>query len=161
MHKIFLLRHGKATNPKEGQDDFKRALNKKGIAQINLVGNELNSSNQNIGLIISSSALRTTETTEITNFHLNVDKIKYDKNLYLARHDFILKKIIEMADSKEILYVGHNFGISDLASYLAGYTISMLTGMLVEISFEIEKWSDIKPNSGTVVRTYVPNVFVP
>ena len=161
MHKIFLLRHGKAANPKEGQDDYDRPLNKKGIAQINLVGYELNVPENNIGLIITSSALRTKETTEIANFHLNISKIKFDKNLYLATHDVIFHQVKQMADCKEILYVGHNFGIGDFATYLTGEAISMSTGMVVEISLDIENWSQLEKDCGTITNTFVPKTHIP
>jgi phosphohistidine phosphatase len=161
MHKIFLLRHGKAANGKDGQDDFDRPLNKKGVAQINLVGRELNIPENNIGLIISSSALRTKETTEIVNYHLNTSKIKFDKNIYLAPPDVILDHVKETADCKEVLYIGHNFGIADFANYLTGESITMSTGMLVEISLNIENWSQLDQNTGIITKMFVPKTYVP
>lgn len=161
MLHLYLLRHGKAENPESNQNDFDRSLNKKGIVQVNQVAALLKDSKVLIDSVISSSAKRTTETAQIACSLLNLTKIQYFKDLYLADQYHILKTIGSEATGKHVLYVGHNFGISDIAGYLSGENISMSTGMLVEIVFELDNWLDITENSGKIGKVIKPDVFLP
>lgn len=161
MLELYLLRHGKATNPEGYKDDFDRPLNKKGIVQINQIGFKLQNEGKKIAQIISSSAKRTEETTAIANHYLGISNVSYSKELYLARHDFILHHLIKNANENSVLYVGHNFGISDLASYLAGDTYSLSTGMLIHFQFELQSWDELSQGTGIVKEAYPPNVYIP
>jgi phosphohistidine phosphatase len=161
MLKLFLLRHGKAANPEGYDQDYDRPLNKKGVAQINQVGYQLLKEVTGIGQIISSSAKRTEETTLIANNFLGVSAISHHRELYLANQEQILDSIQNLASHQSILYVGHNFGISDIASYLSGENISMSTGMLIELSFDIDDWRLITHNSATIITTFTPNILIP
>lgn len=161
MLKLFLLRHGKAVNAEEGVDDFKRGLNKKGVAQINQLGIYLEELNTIIDEIVSSSAIRTKETAEIANHFIELGKITYAEELYLASQNEILKYISENVNGKNVLYVGHNFGISELASFLVDQPISMSTGMLVEIELNIAEWKELGKGKGKMKRFIQPNIFIP
>ena len=159
MLKLFLLRHGKAANPEHFDEDC--SLNKKGILQINQIGFKLKSDHQQIDQIISSSAKRTEETTLIVNHYLGVKDVKFYDDLYLAGHDHIFEAIQKLAKEPFVLYVGHNFGISDIVSYLSAENISMSTGMLVELDFDIDSWKMISKNNAHLVSTYEPDVILP
>ena len=161
MLNLYLLRHGKAANAKTNQSDYDRPLNKKGIVQINQIGYILGQSSKKIEQIISSSAQRTKETSEITNNYLNLPNISYHDDLYLAQHIDIISKISDLATEKSVLYVGHNFGISDLVSYLVGDIYSMTTGMLIEIEFEFDDWKMISSSSGSLKNIQQPRIYIP
>lgn len=161
MIRLFLLRHGKAANPEGYDNDYDRPLNKKGIAQINQVGHKLKNEGVEVGQIISSSAKRTEQTTLIANHFLQVDDVEYYKDLYLAGHDHIFNSIQKRAHAQTVLYVGHNFGISDISSYLTGENISMSTGMLVEIEFDFDDWKMISKASGRLLSTFSADLYIP
>ncbi|UKN03561.1 histidine phosphatase family protein [Paracrocinitomix mangrovi] len=161
MLHLYLLRHGKAANPASYDVDYDRPLNKKGIAQINQIGFRLKQDNLIPHQIISSSAKRTEETTATVNHYLEIGDITFLKELYLAKDEVILHHLVKNAEKKEILYVGHNFGISNIASYFSGETISMSTGMLVHFTFEVDKWEHVGKDSGIVKDIYIPDVFIP
>lgn len=161
MLKLILLRHGKAANAADNQEDYERALNRKGIVQINQIGQILKDKTEKPGQIISSSAKRTAETTDITNYYLKVSNVQFDKNLYLATEAVILDFIKQNADEKHILYVGHNFGISNLASLLGSNSISMSTGMMAAFSFNVDSWAELKLGTGKLDFVYAPNIFIP
>lgn len=158
MLELYLLRHGKATKFTDESTDFERHLNKQGTAQINQIGYRLKKEFPNIGQIISSKAQRTTETSEIVNFYLELPKINFLDDLYLANHLKILNTLNEFGKAKKLLYVGHNNGISDLASYLSGERILMSTGELVVLEFDLENWNALSQETGKIVHQIQPKI---
>jgi len=158
MLKLFLLRHGKATKFIDQASDFMRALNKQGTAQVNQIGYILCQNKTEISQIISSDAQRTVETAEIVNFYLKLKPIEFRTDLYLAKYGLILHQIGLTGKGKNILYVGHNNGISDLASYLTGKQIDLSTSQLVEIHFDLDSWQEITKDSGTFVNQIIPEI---
>jgi phosphohistidine phosphatase len=161
MLKLYLLRHGKAANPERYDHDYDRPLNKKGIVQINQIGYKLEHEGHRVSQIISSSAKRTEQTTVIVNHYLACNNVDYHEDLYLAGHGHIFDALQKLSNSSEVLYVGHNFGISDIASYLSGENISMSTGMLVELTFDFDDWQMLSKESASEIMTYAPKILIP
>lgn len=160
MLKLFVLRHGKAKLPAHFKSDFERTLSRKGNAQVNQIGYILKEQNHNIGQLISSGALRTTETTEIINYYLAVSNVSFDDELYLSDRTIIQKKIAEKAKEKTLMIVGHNFGISDFVNYLADENLVLSTAMLVELNFELDSWSELGAGTGSIKQLIEPQVKV-
>lgn len=161
MLKLYLLRHGKAANPEGYTADYDRPLNKKGILQINQIGYRLKKGELDIQQIISSSAIRTVETTKIVNHYLNIQQVEYNKELYLAGEVTILDFIVKNASVNTVLYVGHNFGISDITTYLLDDNYELATGQLMEIEFDVDDWNSIIKGSGRIISVYIPDVYQP
>ena len=161
MLNLYLLRHGKAANPEKYDNDYDRPLNKKGIVQINQIGYKLQHQDNKIDQLISSAALRTQQTADIVNAYLGIQDVSLHQDLYLAANDIILKKIQEEGREKTILYCGHNFGISDIASYFADDLYSMSTGMLIHFEFNVDNWTDIGRGTGSVIEAYPPQIYLP
>lgn len=161
MLNLYLLRHGKAANPENFETDYDRPLNKKGVLQINQVGFRLQQEGNQIDQLLSSSAVRTRQTAQTANFYLGIKDVGYHDDLYLAGMDIILKKIQEAGKGKAILYSGHNFGISDIATYLADDHYSMSTGMLIHLEFDLTNWTELGRGTGRVVEAFAPNVYMP
>lgn len=157
MLKLFVLRHGKAVRPKVGLDDFDRRLNRKGVAQVNQVGYILKAENCSIDQVIASGAKRTRETATIMR-HFIPTPIVYDDRLYLTSASKIMAAINAKGKEKNVLYVGHNNGISDFVNMVTGENLLMSTSMLVEISFNFDNWELISAGSGTIERIIEPDV---
>lgn len=158
MLNLFLLRHGKATKYQDDTSDFNRTLNKQGTAQVNQIGYILREQGIKVDHILSSSAARTSETTEIVNHFLGCNSIQFEKELYLAEKDYILERITSLNSDKSVLYVGHNNGISDFAAYLTGLPMLMSTSQIVEICFPFDDWQMISGATGTVKLNIRPDV---
>lgn len=158
MLELYLLRHGKATKYTSESTDFERHLNKQGTAQINQIGYRLKNEFPGISQIISSTAQRTTETSEIVNFYLEVPKINFFDELYLANYDTILTSLCKEAKAEKVLYVGHNNGISDLASYLANERILLSTGELIILQFELDNWELLSGGLGIIKNQIKPKI---
>ncbi len=150
MLHLFLLRHGKATKYQDDISDYSRTLNKQGTAQVNQLGYILREKGIKVDHVLASSAARTVETAEIVNHFLNCTSIQFEKSLYLAECNTILKLINLSGKGSSLLYVGHNNGISDLAAYLTGLPILMSTSQLVEIEFAFDDWKMISAATGTI-----------
>ena len=160
MLQLLLLRHGKAVKYQDDTTDFNRQLNKEGTAQVNQIGYILRERNLAIGQILCSGAVRTRQTAEIANHFLGVRDVTMDDELYLANKGLILNKICRLGSANTLLYVGHNNGISDLASYLTGRRMDMTTSELVTIEFELSDWGLVTGQSGRLVGRLVPDVHV-
>lgn len=158
MLKLFLLRHGKATKFIDEESDFMRPLNKQGTAQVNQIGYLFRQTKTEVHQIISSDAQRTVETAEIVNFYLKLKQIEFKNDLYLANYGVIMHQIGLLGKGKNLLYVGHNNGISDLASYLTGKRFDLSTSHLVEIHFDLNSWQEITKDSGTFANEIIPEI---
>ncbi len=160
MLKLFVLRHGKAQKPVANLQDFDRRLTSKGMAQVNQVGYILSAEGVKIDQFISSGAARTGETAQIATHYLAIPEVMYDDKLYLAERSEIEFFIKKHATQKNVLLVGHNFGLSDFVSYLTGDVLVLSTGMLVEIELDIDNWTEIDAGKGTIIQKIKPNVHV-
>ena len=156
MLELFLQRHGKATKYVNSTQDFYRNLDKNGISEVNKTRDIFSQKQIRIDEILSSAANRAKETAEIMNQFIDSNKIKYEEELFLAGSDKILMYIRNEAKMDKILYVGHNFGISDIVGYLTGEHMNMSTSMVVHISFDVNNWSEISKESGKIINTFIP-----
>ena len=146
MKRVLLMRHGKA---EDGYDksDFDRDLEAKGQKKTLKVAEFLKARNIKPQLILSSTANRTMQTSEIVAHTLKITEnaIINTKSLYLASADQMLNEIYSLDDHiNEIMLVGHNPGISGLAAYLSNSDIAWLsTSAIVAVELETKKWTDL------------------
>lgn len=150
--KLHILRHGKAES--HSIKDFDRKLHKKGRKQCELLKTYFKERN-GIKEIWCSDAFRTRETLHrVSNEHW--PKAKFSTSLYLASKDFLLDEIWNNNSSNELLIVGHNFGISDLASYFTEEHIDLGTGEYICIEFQANSWNETSMGLGVIVDRYRP-----
>lgn len=157
MLHLYLLRHGKARAEADSGEDFDRKLNKKGTAQANQMGYILNERQFQFDCIMASAAARTKETAEIVNHFLQGPAIDYYEDLYLAGTEKILDRLNHAGTGQHLLYVGHNFGISDIVGYLSEEAMSLSTCELVHIRFDLSNWKLLSRETGIVQEVIVPN----
>ncbi len=153
MKKIYLIRHGKA---EDGYDktDFERELIAKGEKKTKKIAEFLADRNIIIDLMLVSMAQRTKQTAKIIAETLSVSKKKIveEKALYLASTNGILEVIYGVNDQIDhLMVVGHNPGISSLATYLCNEDIDWLpTSAVVAIEIETDRWNKIPDATGTI-----------
>jgi len=158
--KLHLLRHANTSPTAISGKDIDRPLSVKGIAQSNLMGvylQERIDSNQTL----CSAALRTRQTMEIIGYHKPLKGITNRDDLYLCSRDQFLQMLWELDGQSDLLIVGHNFGISDLATYLTDVRIEMRTSEYVCIEFKGIAWKEVSRGTGSIVDQHRPRVFVP
>lgn len=158
--KIHLIRHAKTTPLTQSTHDFDRKLLPKGIVQANVLGSYLHNKEIKPELTWCSSAIRTKETFIILQHSLELGKTTFLDDLYLCDRELFLKKIWELKNGKELLIIGHNDGISQLATYLTDEMLSMRTSEYYCIEFASKTWNEISFGTGTIIDHFHPSVYL-
>ena len=102
--------------------------------------------------------MRTRQTAEIVlkHAHLRVE-VSYEERIYEASLRDLLRVVSEIPDDKQVvIMIGHNPGFEELLAYLTGEGRRMPTAALVKIKFDVESWTDIKEDQGTLVWFVTP-----
>ena len=154
MIKLHLLRHAK-TNPHSPTGlDFDRELLPRGYEQINELKTFLKAHTIEPNIILCSSAMRTRQTlAEIQDFWPSA-QIQFIDELYLASKQEILSEICALQTPDEILVVGHNEGLSELALTLARPRHLLKTCGFVSIAFPFETSDYISGDTGNITAMF-------
>jgi phosphohistidine phosphatase len=124
---LFLMRHAKSDWSGSDLSDFDRPINARGQKNSHRVGRWLNESNNIPQHIVSSTALRAKQTTELMVGALSSkpENILYNDILYLASVDTLLDYIHRYKTGlKSLMLVAHNPGLEDLVTYLLAKSAS-------------------------------------
>lgn len=152
--RIYIIRHGKAEEG-YGKSDFERDLMPKGIKKTQKVAQYLKSKDIRPQLLLVSMAHRTIQTAEIIRNTLSLSPsiIQEEKGLYLASINSILNEIFATEDAvDELMIIGHNPGISSLATYLCKKEIDwMPTSAIVGVELKLDKWNEISTVKGKML----------
>jgi phosphohistidine phosphatase len=153
---LHLVRHAQAENQTRLINDFDRQLTLFGQNQVVKLTAHLSKLNLTNTRIYVSTAKRTCETSiGILNKNKHVF-VSYEAGLYNASTESILKFINQLASNQDILIIGHNEGISALASYLCNQYIGLDTACAVTISFECNNSIGIAGETGYLVDFFNP-----
>ena len=163
MKTLYLIRHAKSSWRYKKLSDFERPLNERGRKAAPLMGKILKKKGVLPHLIISSPATRA-----IFTARLIAEKLKYPLNdivtvsaLYDAKPRVILGTINQLDDSfEEVMLIGHDTGITDLANDLTDQTILKFpTCAVFSAKFDIHSWNEIKLGSGQFYFFEYPNMY--
>ena len=152
---LVLMRHAKSDWSVSGQKDFDRELNPRGNRDAPRMGGRLvQEKNFNPDCVVSSPAVRTTNTVRYV-----CEQLKYDEEKIVFEPDIFegsvrsLLKIVNSFDNSlnTILLVGHNPGLSYLAEYLTKQEIGELpTAGVISMLFELDSWDQISEGTGSL-----------
>ncbi len=140
-------------------DDFERALTERGRRTALAIGALLRDQDRIPSLAIHSAARRAAETWRLVSSELRAEiPAIADDASYLAAPEHLLTTVTSTPDSHtSMLIVGHNPGLHDLALILvrdgSRETIARLrrgypAGALTEFHFDVDRWSELRPDSG-------------
>ncbi len=155
---IHLIRHAKSNHLSDSGVDFDRALSNKGIHQCQLLKNYLSQYPEILKNIYCSSSNRTKSTLNLLFNDKQFEKLIYSDELYLATAEFLFEFIISLNSIEDITIIGHNEGLSYLATYLTGQTMLLQTSSLVSIVFDIPNSSWISKETGVIMNQYSPQI---
>lgn len=164
MKKLVLVRHAKSSWSDPSVADFDRKLNKRGKRDAPFMAEKLAERGVKAELIISSPAKRAKKTAQhmAKGIGYEPSKINFTADAYsFSAGDLfeILRKIDDKYD--EVLFVGHNYGITDLAEQLTGETLTSIpTAGIVAMTSKITGWSEIKPNCATLLFFDFPKKYL-
>jgi phosphohistidine phosphatase len=154
MKRIYLMRHGKAEEG-HNKSDFDRDLMAKGIKKTLKVARFLEAKKVRPQQLLVSMANRTLQTATIIKDTLSLSNsaIIEEKSLYLASSHSILDEIYALDDHiSEVMIIGHNPGISSLATYLCKKEIDwMPTSAIAGIEMKLQKWNELPNISGKLL----------
>lgn len=153
------MRHGKAENGYD-KTDYKRKLISKGIERNQKVGLKLKEQKGMFDAILCSKAARTVETAEsMANlFNFPQADIKKYKEFYLASPLIMLESLYGLDNViSNVLLVGHNPGVSELATSLSNQLVDWLpTSALIAIKFDTDKWEEISSADAKIEFSLFP-----
>lgn len=171
MKVLTLLRHAKAEAGPLTMRDFDRGLKARGRHGARLIGREMKALGLKFDAVVASPAMRTAETVEEVEAEFGPLYAEYDERLYLADLHTLFEIVREtLDDARRLLLVGHNPGLEMLALALAGDHAAPLslaiaakypTGALAEIALDADRWLDVAPGSGRVLRFLRPRDLDP
>lgn len=156
---LHLLRHGKAEPSVQKSADFERNLAPKGILQAQSIATQTWEIQQNDLSIHCSTSNRTRQTASSALILEKQSEIYYSDALYLADLNELRAYLWNLSTSKDVLLIGHNEGISDLASYFTGEFILLNTANWVSISFDIETWEEASRDLGKLTAFIRPKLL--
>jgi phosphohistidine phosphatase len=154
--KIHLLRHAKTEQLSTSGKDFDRKLKDRGVLQSKEMAQFL-SSNEIHGLEIwCSTAKRTRQTLTYLTDSLKPSKLEFMDDLYLCEQETFLKKLWDLNRENDLFIIGHNDGLSDLASYFADEMIHLSTCEYICFSFSADSWAELSRGTGSIVNRFRP-----
>lgn len=146
MKSLSLLRHAEAEQP-FGVADKERNLSNYGAQMAPRLGRRLEQQGFMPDQVICSPATRTLETARIICYELGfpVNKLQIREEIYRASINNLMQVIHEADETKDhLLLVGHNPGLSELATYLCNSSAvpsHMATCALLRIQLPIDYWA--------------------
>ena len=148
MRTLYLLRHAKSSWQDESLADFDRPLKKRGREAAKLVGKLIASEKVSDLLIVSSSAQRTRETTELVLKSVKAE-VLHDPEIYEADLPSLLEVLSRLSDDrKTVILVGHNPGMEILVRYLTREVAVMPTAALAKIVVDNSSWKALSEGCG-------------
>jgi phosphohistidine phosphatase len=148
MKTLILVRHAKSEHEGSFARDFDRPLNTRGLRDAPAMGARLVKADIKVDLIVSSTAVRAKETSELIAESLNYKKnnILWQPELYHAPPGIINDVVLSIPNNPDtIMIVCHNPGITLFANHLAGVlTENMPTCALAAFTMHCSDWTDFE-----------------
>lgn len=165
MKTLILLRHAKSGWDDPVARDFDRPLNPRGQRAAVAMGKHMKSLGLEFDAVIASPAARVVETLEHVGAGYGGDLAPaWDKRIYLASAATLLDLVHALPEAAAtVLMAGHNPGLEELVLGLVpggalrhDVEVKFPTAALAEIAFEAERWQDVEPGDGELIRFVRP-----
>jgi phosphohistidine phosphatase len=120
MSRLFLLRHAKAGWAEPGMRDFDRPLEPLGRTDADAIGAAMRANSYIPDLVLCSSAKRARETLDWVARHIGNGRVIHSDSLYSTDAAGYVEFIRATANGDQVLLVGHNPMMEDVAMALSG-----------------------------------------
>jgi phosphohistidine phosphatase len=155
MKNLVLLRHAKSSWKDQAREDFDRPLNKRGRQDAPRMGQRLAMLGERPDMILASPARRARKTAELIAAAWNYEKsaIRFDPVIYEAEVATLVELVRHLDNAwQDVMLVGHNPGLTDLANVLAPCRLdNIVTCGVVKLAFEVGSWQDVRLNCGRLL----------
>jgi len=118
LENLILLRHAKAEPQATGGGDFERALTREGEQDAERIGKLMAEAGAKPTRIVTSPAVRALATAERVLAAFGELAVVQDQEIFEATPGGLLEVLARHRDTRELMVVGHNPGLSELAGLL-------------------------------------------
>jgi len=164
---LLLLRHAKSSWDDPALDDHARPLTTRGIEAARRIARYLADQHLRVDLVLCSSARRATQTLEELQPATEATaEVQITDELYGASSRAILQRLRPIDPTlSSVLVIGHNPGLEDLTSDLAGdgevaamnqLRAKFPTAALAVLDLGSTKWTDLGPGAAHLTALVVP-----
>jgi phosphohistidine phosphatase len=152
---LALFRHAKSEWADPRARDFERPLNARGEKGALVMGRFIRDSGQRFDRVLSSPAVRCTETIELASKAFSRSfPVEWDRRIYLASSATLADVLRELTGEPDsVMMVGHNPGLEDLIFDLVPddgssplrdeVEVKFPTASYAVIELAIDRWSDL------------------
>lgn len=160
---IYLIRHAEAAHKKPMQTDLQRELTLTGKRDAQMAGAYLKNKGVTFDLLLCSPAIRTQTTAQLIASTMSIvaPEVVIDPFIYQATENDLLTIVLNApTNKKSIGLIGHNPTISAFAKILTKSNIENFSPCTIAaFQFDIEKWSDLRPQKGRLDFIHFPSIF--
>jgi phosphohistidine phosphatase len=151
---LCLIRHAEAL---EGAADINRGLTERGNQSLPILQLWLSQRMQPADYVLCSVAVRTRHTYRGVSAALASAAVDYREDLYLAEVETLARILQGLpVHIRHVVLIGHNPGLSHLASWLSGQPVSSLTTSGAVIFQFQGAWTDLYKGAAYLVEHYTP-----
>ena len=171
MKRLWILRHAKSSWDHAGLADYARPLAPRGRKAAKRIARWADANGVRPELVLCSTAVRAQSTLDLVRPGLGGPEERVEQGLYHASTDDILELVATTDDTvTEVLLIGHNEGIGELAESLAGSgraaDLAALhakypTGTLATLRAPAGRWSGLAPRSAELLSFVRPRDLLP
>ena len=125
MPSLIVMRHAKAVDRLEAEDDFERGLTERGRADAARAGEAIAAAGLQADYALVSPARRTRETYQVIAERIGAPKVTDPMALYHASTEMLERAVLTALEegARTIMLVGHNPGVG-------GFTYALAAGAL-------------------------------
>ncbi len=160
MKRLYLVRHAKSSWGDPYLPDFDRPLNSRGQRDAPRMGACLAAQGHVPRHIVTSPARRAHTTAGLLATAMGVSStcLIEDRRVYAATASTLLDILKGWDDTWDhVMMVGHNPGISSLASMLQGETVDQVrTCAVLGMLLDTDSWADVVPGCGQLCLAIDP-----
>ncbi len=155
---LHLIRHAKTDQESPTGKDFDRELLSLGWQQCAELSTYLTGElDFTTFRVICSSAKRSRQTLEGLSANFSEEETDFTEELYLCSVKTYFKLIWQENHPDDLVLIGHNFGISDLANYFLDTQIEMRTAEYICIKFPFDSWDETFQSNGILKSRFRPS----
>lgn len=154
MLALYLLRHGESAPGGGFSGDIGRHLTVPGRVRLLKLASLLKDRGFIVDHMIVSPATRTLETKDAIASVLGEVDFEIDNAIYEASPRHLIAAVSRQPKKfRSIMLIGHNPGISAIASYFSGEEfLSLAPGMMAVLYFNLDEWQLISSNTGNLME---------
>ena len=163
MRRLRILRHAKSSWADDSLPDHDRPLAPRGRRAASRIAEWVAEHDVRPALVCCSTATRARQTLDRVLPVLGDARVRLEPRLYAATRDELVAYLRDLPEVEEVMLVGHNPGLQELALLLASPSDErdridekLPTGALVTLELDVDGWGETVPGCGRVSSLVLP-----